>query len=255
MTITTYSDVRLGDNLAHLHFLRGVARANPSVRFEHAAHLWYLPQMIEVVADLPNIGLRDLRSINRKKAINSWKNRGRFWEQHPLRNEYGPFMLKWFEELASDMGVSSPFTKQEDLLFDYPAIKDTVSEEFDFLIVNSEPMSGQWQSMDLADLDQLAIDLSERHRVITTRPVRPFITCTQRTNVSITGIGGISRFCRYIIMVSTGASWATFNVWNRNSVEMRIIFLEHESILLTPNTTNTNSVSVAREMLREKGLL
>lgn len=255
MKITTFSDVRLGDNLAHLHFLRGVAKAHPSIQFEHAAHLCYIPQLVELTADLPNINLRDLRYVNRKQAINSWKNRGKFWERHELKNDYGAFMLDWFRELAREMGISSPFREEADLAFDYPAIKDFAAERFDFLVINSEPMSGQWRSMDLSEVDRLAVDLSLHHKVITTRPVQPFIPCTQRTNVTITGIGGISRFCRSIVMVSTGPSWATFNIWNRKSVELRVIFIEDEKINIAPNTVNTNSVGIAREILREKGFL
>jgi hypothetical protein len=104
-------------------------------------------------------------------------------------------------------------------------------------------------------VDRLAVELSERHKVITTRPVQPFIPCTQNTNVTITGIGGISRFCRAIVMVSTGPSWATFNIWNRKSVELRIIFLEEERINIAPNTINTNSIKFARETLREHKFL
>lgn len=253
--ITTFSDVRLGDNLAHLHFLRKVAQLNTGATFEHAAHACYLPQLIDVVADLPNIVLRDIRYISQKKAINAWKNRGRFWEQHPLRNDYGPFMLDWFRELASDMGTQSPFKTESDLLFDYPAIKDVSCEKFDILLVNSEPLSGQWRTMDIGGVDQLAIELSERHKVITTRPVRPYIPCTQSMHLSVTGIGGISRFCRAIIMVSTGSSWITFNIYNRKSVDLRVIFLEEERINIALNTFTTNSVNFARERLREEGLL
>ena len=255
MKVTTFSDVRLGDNLAHLHFLRKVAQANPDVTFEHAAHLCYLPQLIDVVADLPNIVLRDVRYIEKKWAINSWKNAGRFWERHELRNDYGAFMVAFFDKLAAEIGVANPIKMPADLLFDYPAIKDTAAEPFDFLVVNSEPMSGQWRSMDIWDVDQLAVDLSLRHKVVTTRPVRPFIPCTQRTNVSVTGIGGISRFCKYVVMISTGPSWITFNVWNQKSVKLRIVFLEEERVELSPNTHTTNRVEVARELLREKGLL
>lgn len=253
--ITTFSDVRLGDNLAHLHFLRKVAQLNTGATFEHAAHACYLPQLIDVVSDLPNIILRDIRYIDRKKAINSWKNAGRFWERHDLRNDYGNFMVAFFDKLASEMGTENPIKTPADLLFDYPAIKDTASEPFDFLVVNSEPMSGQWRSMDIADVDQLAVDLSLRYKVVTTRPVRPFIPCTQRTNVSVTGIGGISRFCKYVVMISTGPSWITFNIWNRKSVQLRIVFLEEERVEIAPHTYTTNSVEIARSILREKGLL
>lgn len=255
MTISTFSDVRLGDNLAHLHFLRAVAKDNPGLHFEHGAHACYLPQLIEVVADLPNIILRDLRHITRKRSINSWKNRDKFWEQHPRRNEYGPFMLDWFRELAGEMGVRMPFRDESELLFDYPAVKDIACEKFDVLLVNSEPLSGQWRTMDIEGVDRLAIELSEKLKVITTKPVRPFIPCTQAMHLSVTGIGGISRFCRAVIMVSTGSSWVTFNVWNRKSVELRVIFIEEEQINIAPNTVNTNSVGIAREILRERNLL
>lgn len=255
MTISTFSDVRLGDNLAHLHFLRAVAKQNPNLHFEHGAHACYLPQLIEVVADLPNIILRDLRHINRKRSINAWKNRDKFWETHPKRNDYGPFMLEWFRQLAGEMGVRMPFRAEADLLFDYPAIKDTSCEKFDVLLVNSEPLSGQWRTMDIEGVDRLALELSERLKIITTKPVRPFIPCTQSMRLSVTGIGGISRFCRAVIMVSTGSSWATFNIWNRKSVELRVIFIEDEKVNIAPNTVHTNSPSIAREILRDHKFL
>lgn len=254
MRILTHSDVRLGDNLAHLHFLRGLAVANPSVHFNHAAHACYLPQMIDVVCDLPNISLNDLRFINTRQSINSWKNTGRYWESHELKNDYGPFMLAWFDELANRMGFKSPFRKESDLLFDYPAIKDVGAQNFDFLIINSEPMSGQCRSLDLADLDLLAVELSERYKVVTTRAVKPWIQCTQNQRLSVTQIGGISCHCDYIITVSTGASWPTFNIFNRKTVKKRIIILENERVEIASNSVNVNTVGLVREILRDLSL-
>lgn len=254
-TIATFSDVRLGDNLAHLHFLRALAKAHPDVHFKHAAHAGYLPQMIDVVCDLSNISLQALKFFDTGEGVNSWKNTGRYWERHPLKNEYGPFMLEWFKELAGRMGLESPFTRESDLLFDYPSIKDTSSEKFDFLVINSEPMSGQCRSLDLGDLDRLAIELSEKYKVVTTRPVKPWIQCTQNQRLTVTQIGGISCHCDYIVTVSTGASWATFNVWNRKSVKKRIIILDNERVEIAPNSVNVNTVGLVRETLRDLSLL
>lgn len=255
MIIKTHCDVRLGDNLAHLHFLRGLAKANPEIQFRHAAHLCYIPQLVEVVCDLPNISLHDLRRHDLNHSIEAWKNDARLWETHELKNDYGPFMLWHFERLAQKMYLPSPFSKESDLLFDYPAIKDAATAPFDFLIVNSEPMSGQCASLDLGELDKLTLELSEKYKVMTTRGVKPWIPCTQQHRLSVTGVGGISRNCRYILMVSTGVSWATFNVWNKRSVEKRIIILESERINIAPNSVNVNSVGLAREILTESKLL
>lgn len=252
-TIRTHCALRLGDNLAHLHFIRKMAQAHPEIHFVHAAQISYLPQLVEVVCDLQNITLQDLAHHRPSGSLDSWKNAGKFWERHELKNDYAMFMLAWFRNLAAQMGLASPLEKPADLLFDYPAIKGVAAEPFDFLIINSEPLSGQWPSMDLAALDQLAVDLSQRHKVITTRAIKPFIPSTMASRLSITGIGGISRFCRQIIMVSTGSSWATFNVWNRTTP--RIVFLEWEKLGLTTNTITTPSVDAARVILKEQGEL
>lgn len=255
MIVKTHCDVRLGDNLAHLHFLRALAKHHPEVQFRHAAHLQYIPQLIEVVCDLPNISLHDLRRHDFHGSHEAWKNDARFWETHELKNEYGPFMLWHFERISRKMGFSSPFKAEGDLLFDYPAIKDAATEPFDFLIVNSFPMSGQCQSLDMFAMDKLCIDLSERHKVMTTRPLKPWIPCTQNHRLSVTAVGGVSRFCKFILMISTGVSWATFNVWNKKSVQKRIIILEHERINIAPNSLNVNTVGLAREALEESKLL
>lgn len=253
----TFSDVRLGDNLAHLHFLRGLAKLHPGETFLHGAHSAYLPQMVEVVADLPNITLQDLRYFDRNGAVYAWKNKGRFWQDHELKNEYGPFMLEWFRHLADEMGgFASPFSKESELLFDYPAIRDTAGNGTEILIVNSEPMSGQCRSLDLGALDSVCIQLAERgHQIMTTRPVKPWIPCTQSYRLSTTAIGGLSRSCKYILMVSTGVSWATFNVWNTKSVKRRIIILEDERINIAPNCVNVNTVGLAVESLQDLKLL
>jgi hypothetical protein len=73
--------------------------------------------------------------------------------------------------------------------------------------------------------------------------------------MSVTAVGGLARFCKRIVMVSTGVSWATFNVWNKKSVEQRIILLDSERINIAPNSITVRSVGTVREMLHAQGLL
>lgn len=257
-TIRTHCALRLGDNLAHLHFLRGLAKRYPDVHFVHAAHLCYLQQMIEVVADLPNLQLRDIRHSHHELSHNAWKNAGGFWESHELKNDYANFMLAWFDVLAQRLGLESPFERPEDLLFDYPALAqgETRFEPIDFLIVNSTPQSGQWRNYNRAQLTDLISQLSKRHKVVTTEPCGLRVPCTANTlGFSVTNIGQLSQCAKNIVMVSTGPSWPTFNVWNKDSVEFRLILIDHEVIGLSKRTEQCATVPEALRVLKVRGLL
>ena len=55
-------------------------------------------------------------------------------------------------------------------------------------------------------------------------------------------------------MVSTGPSWPTFNVWNQNNVQTRLLFLERERIDL-PRVIHCGTREEARARLQDQGLL
>jgi len=249
----THCGLRLGDNLAHLHFLRKLARLYPTHEFIHRAHTGYLPQLIEVVCDLPNIQLLAMLPGSSALSHDAWKNADDAWENHPRRNDYAAFMIEHFERLAGAMDLVSPIKEPRDLLFDYPALFDYRCEPIDFLIVNSAPLSNQWPGYDAAALDALAAHLStDGRKVVTTRPVAG-LPCTMPHTV--TGIGGISVHAKHIIAVSTGPSWPTFNVWNADTCELRIILIEHEWIGLCDRSPHCSTVDQARHILIEHELL
>lgn len=268
-TVRTYSAFRLGDNLAHLHFLRAMAKKYPSIHFQHAALLTYLPEMIEVVADLPNISLRDIMHCRGEHGVNAWKNAGGYWENHPRKNEYAAFMLEWFDLLAKRMGLEAPFKEPHDLLFDYPALRREISGQgglslhpntvqfapFDFLVVNSIPMSGQWRGFDEVGFNTLIQSLSQRHSVICTRRTGLDVASTDTIpGFTVTGIGALSLFAQKgIIMVSTGPSWPTLNIWTEDS--FRVVLQDTEELGLTKNTHQCKTIDAARAALRSKGFL
>lgn len=252
-TITTVNWLRLGDNLAHLQFLRLAALANPDDQFIHHAGSGYLPQLVEVVADVPNIRLLSEHAPVAPGAVDSWKNAGGWWERHPLRNEYGPFMVEWFRYLAERMGVASPIQAPTDLLFDYPALSGYACEPFDVLLVNAQPLSGQWRGYSADEFRDLANALRAAGRsVLTTSPIAGF-ACTMPHTV--TGIGGVSRFCRAIVMSSSGPSWPTFNRQNAESVALRVVLIDSERVNLSPNTVHAQSIDQARAALHGAGFL
>lgn len=258
--VRTHSAMRLGDQLAALHFLRAMAKKHPDVHFVHAGPLCYLQQMIEVTADLPNLQLRDILHSRNELSFNAWKNAGAFWETHPNRNDYAGFMLEFFDVLAKRLGFDeSPLKVPSDLLFDYPALRDDrlQAAPFDVLVVNAAPMSSQWKAYDPVALTTLIQRLNQKNKIIITTPCGlPDIRCTSELpGFSVTNIGQLSQLCKVIVMVSTGPSWPTLNVWNVDTIDLRIVFLENEVLGLSKNTEQCTTVDEATRVLKFRGLI
>jgi hypothetical protein len=260
----TYNEWHLGDNAVHLHFLRKLAFQHPDRRFIHAVRPALIPQLAEVVEDLPNIELINFAD-RPKDSMNAWRNvgyltpTGGFMDKHPLKIRWAKFHVDWFAHLAGQMGLKSPIAKADDLLFDYPAIqkKNAMSRPWSFLLINSTPSSNQFADYDgPAYFDPLIKALTASgHTVCCTQPTKTGIPCTADAGLSITGIGNLSLDVKYIIMISTGPSWPTFNIWNRLSVKLRVICLDKEQIGLSENTTQVRTRKEIMTLLKSRKLI
>lgn len=274
---TTHCALRLGDNLAHLHFLRKLAEANAGHRFIHFCHLDYFNQLQPVIYDQPRIALLPFTSspasLSRWSAsppgsfesIDAWKNAGGFWQGHSLRSDYSAFMLEWFDHIASRMELASPLKRPKDLLFDYPALNRPLADapKDHILFVNSQPMSGQLPGIGMEALDALGLDLADSNptaRIITTSALsqkRLNVTCTQDLGFSVTTIGRLSCYARHIVMVATGPSWTTFNLWSAAKVDKRVVLCEEslDGIPASQTCATFARILPAREYLRSAGIL
>jgi hypothetical protein len=276
MITRTHNGYHLGDNLVHLNFLRKVALANPDRSFVHAAQWQYLPELQPVVADVPNIKLSDINYMTPPSSIDSWRGTQGFWYHHEDRNDFVKFHVEsWFPYLARRMGVENPVMKPEDMLFDYPALKNAklppeFGKPFDVLVVNSAPGSGQFQGFDQYELGLLAVKIARKTlKVVATAEMPNLGTwmlsntsewtesplISSRFNLNCTQIGALSLLCHTILMVSTGPSWPTFNIWNQDSVKLRVILLDSERVNLAPHTVHYSKVEEAAEILKGAGLL
>jgi hypothetical protein len=258
--ICTYEDHNLGDQLIFLHLLRALAKANPSRVFWHFTHALHCEQLVPVVADLPNIELFSFDSeqwrANQRIALNVWKNMGAtdtrlphrgpykkgFWEKSKNRSNWSAFTLEHHAHVASRLGLRSPFTIRENLLFDYPALNPNGiggTYFYDALFVNSEPCSGQFKPMQEHGngyLNEIIQQVAKKYRVITTNPVLG-VECTRDTKQSVTDIGRLSLLCRHHICVATGPMWTTFSTTNHhhNEGRLRVALLDNEETLEMPN--------------------
>lgn len=226
-TLFTKNDFHLGDNLIFLHLLRALAKQRPGQRFVHFCHACHHVQLQEVVDDLPEIILQSFESPywekHHKDAIDTWKNSDGAWESSPLRWDWSAYTLWHHGVIARKLGFHPPFTCREHLLLDYPALeKDVWSDHhllnlnYDVLVVNSEPCSGQFSPMaqhGSGYLNPLIEKLTEKMTVITTSPTT-FCDSTDKVSengLSVSEIGSLSRRCHHVIGVMTGPFWACLN--------------------------------------------
>jgi hypothetical protein len=255
-TVDTFCAYRLGDNLAHLHFLRALAKQHPEILFTHACHLCYMDQLSEVVWDLPNLRLIPLE-YKPAESVDVWKNAAGFWESHLLKNNYGRFYCAFFHHLAELFGLESPLKEPGDLLFDYPAIRkeQKLCDPFDVLVINSRPLSNQWSRYSEPEMTSLISCLARKLSVITTQPSRLGVPCAADKHLTVTSIGTLSLSCKYIVGASTGPSWPTFNIWNKETVKRRVILLDNEDVNIAPNTVCCKTVGDAKKMLELEGVI
>lgn len=271
----THSALRLGDNLAHLHFLRKMAAANPNCRFVHFAHERYLPQLEAMVYDQPRIALLPLlrprhfpatlkdswwlrRPGEEWESVDAWKNAEGFFDQRRelARQSYGRFMLAWFHELATRMGfAASPLRTFHDLLFDYPALEQKHPFGLDprtALVINSPAQSGQAPAGTEERMEGLIAYLARERPVICTHPTKvPRVSCTHDHSLTVTQIGRISNVVPIIVAISTGPSWPTFNIWNRSTVKLRLIICS-ENVDLEPGTIMCGTAEEALAELKSE---
>lgn len=259
-TVYTFNRFHLGDNLVFLHLLRALAKQRVSTPFVHFCHGQDIGQLREAVVDLPNIILEPFESAlwqeHEREAVDTWKNSGRAWESSPLRWDWSAFTLWHHGAVARSMGMESPFTCREHLLFDYPRLDDN-SVHGDFLIVNSEPNSGQFGPMakhGSGYLNELTRALIARGKIVAmTIPVEGSIRFLASCTVS--EMGRQSTGYRHHIMIATGPMWPTLNTANHHHHEgrKRIVLLDNGEQLNMPHITQCATVEEVMKIAQEAG--
>jgi hypothetical protein len=269
MTFHSYNEFHLGDNLVHLHWLRAMAQKYPQHEFRHWVHECYRLQLAPLGHARQNLALCVLEHGRPPaEARNVWKNANDYWASHEHRNNFVSFYLEWFAVLATEMGLQSAFTCGAHLLFDYPYLlrpwydaAKCASEPapFDFLVINSQPCSGQFRAFnDHYYLDPLIEQLARRWRVVVTAPTHvPEVKCTRDWDLSLSQIGNLSLRIPYHVMIATGPMWPTLNIWSTLSAKLRLVLIDCPEDLtgLAPNLEQERTREHAAANLMKKGLL
>jgi hypothetical protein len=238
--IHTYNEYHLGDQLVHLNFLRKACRENPNTEFTHHCNPMHHSQLAPLCEYVP-ITLADL-SVP-PGAINAWIGRDNYFYNHPLRSDWVLFHLSWFDHLSSLLGISNPIACREDLLFDYPALNRFDYPEYDYLIINSPPASGQLPDYTPEYWKNRVRNLLNEGKSVVTTAQTGMCQCTLDYGQDVTGIGALSNMVKHIEGVATGPMWTTFNIFNQNKVLSRTFYCAHQTVNLTDNTVTKHRLS------------
>jgi hypothetical protein len=237
MIISTYNQLHLGDNLNSLNYLRRVALSDPNLKIKHYCPTSYIIQLLPLLSGVPNLEIEGIE-LTPPGSINIWIGRDNYIFNSPLKSNWVDFHLDFFHYISKILKVPNPILDRDDLLFNYPDLnpKDKKIKPFDFLIINSSPLSNQILDFDDNYLIKLTSQLvSTGYSVITTHPTG-FAKSTLEMGLSITEIGLLSSFASIILGVPNGPMWPTFNIYNKFLVKCRIIWLTNEVLKLTDNS-------------------
>jgi hypothetical protein len=126
------------------------------------------------------------------------------------------FLCAWSEQLSIEAGSPRVF-ERHDMLADWPIINRHVHDvpEFDALVINAAPRSGQCPRWDNGEMNTLIQAIAEKNRVVCTNPTTATggnITVVQKT---IGEIGALSLRAKFVVAVATGPSWGIHSIFDR----------------------------------------
>jgi hypothetical protein len=201
----------LGDIVWCLTALRRIP--GPHILFTPAE---YQPQLL----DLCEHRLIELAPLEQAlpDAKCTWIGCGRFTAQGlTWRNDIDvvDFLMKWSNLMCVENGIAPQFIHRQDMLADWPAIqRHAEAPEFDVLVINALPLSGQIPRYDNVEMNALIEELAAKYRVIVTNPTPakgaiPFSgTLSQIANLGLRS--------KFVVANATGPSWGLHNVWSQS---------------------------------------
>jgi hypothetical protein len=257
MVYEYYNQWHLGDCLWSVIFLRAIAQEHPDDTFLFYCSGQWHHELRDTIADIRNIELRLIEHVT-PKALCTWidaRHNGcdRYWSHADDQLDIIAFLIRWFKILAQDSGLSSPIEKREDLLFDFPALRETAfltwPQPADWFVVNSRPGSGQFD-FDEDDIRDFIIRLRDAgYSVVTSNKssVHQVPSC-ESSHMTVTEIARLALKCPYHAVIGTGPAWLTFN--RVKKPEIRLVMLREVEINFGDNPPHFPSFSEAGKYLR-----
>jgi hypothetical protein len=151
-------------------------------------------------------------------AKNTWIGCGRFTAQGVTwKNNIDvvDFLMRWNNLMCAENGIAPQFIHRQDMLADWPSIcRHAESHDFDVLVVNALPMSGQIPRYENGEMNTLIEELATKYRVITTNDTPAKGAIPYRGTLS--QIANLGLRAKFVVANATGPSWGLHNVWSQD---------------------------------------
>ena len=224
-TLHLDNHVHLGDNVWQMHYCNKLLKASPDVFiFYYANPVHFVELRHALYSEVKDRIV--FREIEEKPtdSISTWINADPdFFRNHYLQAniplKYEDFYLKWFERLSQRLGVPCPVADKAEMVFDNPILgsKNRLSDRYDFLVLNSFPMSGQYDYRKRR-WDSFVRRLSRKYKVVVSETVNARlgfgnsgILSTRDYNLSLADIASLAVDSSRVIAVHSAPLIMTFN--------------------------------------------
>jgi len=219
-----HNHFNLGDCLFHIIYCNKLLDINDNIVINFYTNKQHFDELTPFILH-NNINLLDIDLGYPDGTINCWICRESHQKCHygdriSKHNYYlDSFYIEFFNLLANEVGLKIDIKTNEDLILNSNFISDKCihyPQEIDYLIVNSQPMSGQLESYEANDFVRLAQDLHLKgHTVVTTKCCRnlyedegitkevPGLLCTRYKELNLAEIGILSKRSKNLIAINT----------------------------------------------------
>lgn len=153
-------------------------------------------------------------------ALSTWIGCGRFanqgvsWQALTGHIDLIDFLMKWSNCMCAENGMVPRFNTRQDMLPDFPAINrhyDAV--DFEVLVINCPPKSGQCPRWDQGEMDELITEIGAKYRTIVTNPTTA--TNVEQVTATVCEIGNLALRAKFVVAVASGAHWGIHSVWSQ----------------------------------------
>ncbi len=229
-----YNKYHLGDHIFNMIFFNkilGYLKLN-NLKVHYFCLEQYHNQVNEFIFDKNYIILKKL-DLNNLIGLEAWINNENLIKKYDLQNKIGfdRYYMYFFNLLCKKMNIpyyihDLKYT-DDDLIIRYKNIHQKFNQlkNLDILIINSEPLSGQY-NYNKNDWNKFIIHLSSKYNIITTLKLND-LPCTMDFNFSCKDIAALSTTVKYIIAINTGPFVGCYNEYTLEHVKKIYIFVDN----------------------------